>query len=80
MTGVERIGDILYVNGQYRGDSAIGRLMHDFSCWNPDDMNYDLLKETTRYYKEDPKGVAIMCEAFEEVRNEGRAEGDQENL
>ena len=62
---------ILYVNGQYRDDSEIGKLMHDFSCWDPDDMNYDLLKETTRYYKENPKGVEIMCRAFEETRNEG---------
>ena len=36
-------------------------------------------KETTRYYKEDPKGVAIMYEAFEEVSNEGRAEGREQN-
>ena len=69
---------ILYINGSYRANSDIGKLLHDFFCWNPDDMNYDLLKETTRYYKEDPKGVAIMCEAFEEVRNEGRAEGRAE--
>ncbi len=66
---------ILYINGSYRDDSNIGKLLHDFSCWDPDDMNFDLLKDTTRYYKEDPKGVAIMCEAFEEVRNEGRIEG-----
>ena len=61
---------ILYVNGQYRDDSDIGRLMHDFFCSDPDDMNYSLLKETTRYYKEDPKGVEIMCRAFEETRDE----------
>ena len=23
---------ILYVNGEYRDDSAIGKLMHDFNC------------------------------------------------
>lgn len=34
---------ILYVNGKYRGDDEIGRLMHDFSCMNPDDMNYEAL-------------------------------------
>ena len=61
---------ILYVNGAYRGDSDIGKLMHDFSCWNPDDMNYDLIREATRFYKENPKGVEIVCAAFEETRNE----------
>lgn len=29
---------ILYVNGAYRDESPIGRLMHDFSCTNPSDM------------------------------------------
>ena len=41
-------------------------------------MNYKELKEVTRYYKEDPKGVKIMCRAFEETREEGRAEGREE--
>lgn len=62
---------ILYINGEYRGDTEIGKLMHDFCCWNPDDMHYDLMKETARYYKETPEGVEIMCKAFEETRREG---------
>lgn len=62
---------ILYVNGAYRGETEIGKLMHDFCCWNPDDMNFDLMRETARYYKETPEGVEIMCKAFEETRREG---------
>ena len=46
--------------------------MHDFSCWNPDDMNYDLLREATRFYKENPKGVEIVCKAFEDTRDKAR--------
>lgn len=34
---------ILYVNGEYRGDSEIGKLMHDFNCTNADDMNFALM-------------------------------------
>ena len=34
---------ILYVNGKYRGNDEIGKLMHDFSCINPDDMNFEAL-------------------------------------
>jgi predicted transposase/invertase (TIGR01784 family) len=30
---------IIYVNGQYRGNDEIGRLMHDFSCVDPNEMN-----------------------------------------
>ena len=62
---------ILYVNGEYRDDTDLGKLMHDFSSWDPEDMYFDLMKSVTRYYKEDPKGVEIMCRAFEETRNEG---------
>ena len=62
---------ILYVNGAYRDDSDLGKLMHDFCSWDPEDMNFDLMKEATRYYKEDEEGVKIMREAFEETRNEG---------
>ena len=40
---------ILYVNGEYRGDDELGKLMHDFNCTDADDMNYDLLAERTRY-------------------------------
>ena len=71
---------ILYVNGAYRDESDIGKLMHDFSCWNPDDMHIGLLRETTRYYKENAEGVEIMCRAFEEVREEARAQGFEQGV
>ena len=40
--------------------------MNDFCCANPDDMNYKLLADRARYFKEDEKGVAAMCRAIEE--------------
>lgn len=58
---------ILYVNGAYRDESPIGKLMHDFSCKNPDDMYFKILADKTRYYKEDAKGVAAMCKIMEEL-------------
>lgn len=69
----EGFGDgehILYVNGQYRGESDLGKLMHDFNCTKADDMNFDLMAERTRYLKENPKGVQEMCKAMEDMRNE----------
>ncbi|MBQ9663325.1 MAG: PD-(D/E)XK nuclease family transposase [Oscillospiraceae bacterium] len=71
---------ILYVNGSYRDDSDIGKLMHDFSCFDPSQMNYPLMEEVTRYYKETQEGVAYMCRAFEEVRNEGYSRGMQQGV
>ena len=47
---------IVYVNGKYRGNDEIGKLMHDFSCTNPNDMNYEALAKRARYFKEDEKG------------------------
>ena len=61
---------ILYVNGKYRGDDEIGKLMHDFSCTNPEDMNFEALAKRARYFKQDEKGVATMCKIMEDMRNE----------
>ena len=69
---------ILYVNGEYRGDSALGKLMHDFNCTDPGEMNYELLAKKTHYLKENPKGVSEMCKVMEELRNESYAEGREE--
>lgn len=66
---------IIYVNGAYRDDTPIGKLMHDFSCTQPSDMNYGVLAERARFFKESKEGVAIMCKAMEEMRNETLKEG-----
>lgn len=66
---------ILYVNGEYRDDSDIGRLMHDFNCTSADDMHFSILAEKTRYLKENPKGVSEMCKVMEDLRDESYAEG-----
>jgi hypothetical protein len=29
--------------------------MHDFSCWNPEDMNFEGMRETTEFCKENLK-------------------------
>lgn len=66
---------ILYVNGAYRDDTPLGKLMHDFSCTQPADMNYGILAERARYFKESKEGVAIMCKAMEEMRNQTLKDG-----
>ena len=76
----EDVEHIIYVNGEYRGDSEIGRLMHDFGCTDADDMNFELLADRTRYLKNNPKGVSEMCKIIEDMRNEERAEGMREGM
>ena len=62
------------MNGKYRGDDAIGRLMHDFSCTDPDDMTSSVLAERSRYLKKDDKGVRQMSVVMEELLVEDRRE------
>ena len=71
---------ILYVNGEYRGTSDIGKLMHDFNCTDANEMNFDLMAERTRYLKENPEGVEQMCKVIEEMRKEEREEGMKESM
>ena len=66
---------ILYVNGEYRGDSDIGKLMHDFNCTDADEMKIELLAQGTRYLKESPEGVSEMCREMEIMRDKSHAEG-----
>ena len=77
----ERFNDgshILYVNGAYRGNDKYGELMHDFFCTNPDDMYNETLANRVRFFKESKEGVAIMCKAIEDMRNQERQEGIRE--
>jgi len=66
---------ILYVNGAYRGDTPIGKLMHDFSCTNAEDMYYRTLADRVRFFKESKEGIEIMCRAMEDMRNQTLKEG-----
>ena len=68
---------ILYVNGEYRGETEIGKLMHDFNCTKADEMHFELLAERTRYLKENPKGVQEMCKVMEDMRKESLEEGKE---
>ena len=69
---------ILYVNGAYRGDTPIGKLMHDFSCTNAADMYYGTLADRVRFFKESKEGILIMCKVMEDMRKESLQEGVKE--
>ena len=58
-----------------RFNDEIGKLMHDFSCTNPNDMNYEALAKRARFFKEDEKGIAAMCKIMEDMRNEAELKG-----
>jgi len=75
---------ILYVNGAYRDESPLGKLMHDFSCAEPDKMYYHELAERTKFFKESKEGVVTMCRILEEVAEEnleiGKETGRKETM
>ena len=66
---------IIYVNGSYRGDDPIRKLMHDLHCQNPDEMYYEELARITRYYKENKEGNEKMCQAMEEFEQRAIQKG-----
>lgn len=56
---------IVYVNGSYKGDDAIGKLMHDFGCKESKDIYYPELAKGVKHFKEEEGGRKVMCEAVE---------------
>lgn len=74
----KRFGDgshILYVNGAYRDDSPIGKLMHDFSCTDPSEMCYNVLADRARFFKESKEGIKVMSSVLDDMRLESYQEG-----
>lgn len=65
---------IIYVNSQIQDYSALGQLMHDFYCTDPDDMFCDVLAKRVSYFKESEEGVSSMCKMLEEMREEAKIE------
>ena len=63
---------IIYVNGQLANDhTALGRLVHDFSCLNSKDIYDETFKECVKRYKETEEGIQTMCSVMEDLRKKG---------
>ena len=78
--GHESFGDgahIIYVNGEYRADDPIGRLMHDFSSASAKEMYYKTIAERVKYFKETEGGNTTMCRAIETIAVRKFDEGDR---
>ena len=66
---------ILYVNGQNKEDTELGRLMQDFMCSDPNKMHNTNLAEKARFLKENEGGRAIMAMSMEDLFNKGYDKG-----
>ena len=65
---------IMYVNGEYRAEDALGLLMHDFFCENPAQMHYKELAKRADFFKHEQKGVNAVCEIMQELMKSEREE------
>lgn len=70
----------MYVNGEYQGEDALGKLMHDFSTPDADEMYYTELAEKVRFYKQDEAGVQMASRIVEEYGDERAAEALQQGI
>ena len=70
----------IYVNGEYKSSDALGLLMQDFFCIEPDKMHYPQLAKRADFFKHEPKGMKAMCEIMEKLQEAGRSEGLAEGL
>lgn len=57
--------NVIFVNGTYKGDDEIGKLVHDFSSKDSSDMYYQPLADGAKHVKGTKKGRESMCEAVE---------------
>ena len=75
---------IIYVNSDIRGDTALGRLMHDFHCQRADEMYSQVLAERVRELKKRRKEWIICARKWrrfigkEEKRDERKEKKKEE--
>nr|WP_304101318.1 PD-(D/E)XK nuclease family transposase [Mitsuokella multacida] len=66
---------IIYVNGDCKDDTPLGRLMQDFFEPEAEHLHYPVLAQRMEYFKSEAKGVAAMCELMERFGAEKEAKG-----
>ena len=55
-------------------DTALGHLVHDLLCTDPEDMHYNELRENVSYYKNDEEGIIEMITEFNKMLKESNDE------
>ncbi len=69
---------MIYVNSLCQENTELGHLMHDLHCKDAKDMYSSVLADRVRKLKETEKGVTEMCQAMEELYNDGYSEGAED--
>ena len=55
-------------------DTALGHLVHDLLCTDPEDMHYNELRAKVSYYKNDEEGIIEMTTEFNKMLKESNDE------
>ncbi len=71
---------IIYVNGENRADTELGLLMQDFFCADSAAVNYDILAERIRYFKETKEGLSFMSPIVKEIYDKGIEQGIEQGI
>lgn len=69
---------IIYINGEYRDNDSIGRMMHDFNCTDSNEIFSDMFRKITSYLKTDKGGIKEMSAIFESIEARGLRKGIEE--
>ncbi|MCM1577619.1 MAG: Rpn family recombination-promoting nuclease/putative transposase [Ruminococcus sp.] len=67
---------IVYVNGSYKGDDLIGKLVHDFKCKKPSEMFLQPLADRAHTIKETNGGNDDMCQIMEDMNRKVAAKAE----
>lgn len=67
---------IMYVNSTVQDDTALGWIMHDFFCTDPNDMHYDIFARRAKYFKETEEGVRQVCQVMQDFLDKGVKKGE----
>ncbi len=68
---------IIYVNGEIRDKTELGKLMQDFFCRDPHKMNNKILSERTVHFKQSKEGFDSMCKIVDDYAARQAAEQAQ---
>ena len=80
---------IYYVNGAYKGNDDIGKLVHDFQCKNPEKFYFEELAEKVRFFKTTKEGKMELSSLLKKTADKyikqnkdkyiakGKAEGEK---
>ena len=81
--GNKSFGDgshIIYVNGAYRGEDEIGRLMEDFHNRGIEGFHNEELRKGVIHFKVEEEGRKVMCEAVEKYAKKKYSQGIRQGI